>query len=311
MINRDFKIIIITPVYEDVEASKLLFADIKNKFNQDVYLVVIDDGSVKYPLKINCLEEENISGVVLKLKSNVGHQRAIAIGLSYVAEFVHSHQNVVIMDSDGEDLPSSIFTMLQELKDYDVDVVFAKRKSRNESIQFKTFYIIYKTLFRVLTGRVIGFGNFMIINAKAVKSIVLIQECQIHFAAAILRSKLSKRVCPIDRGKRLAGHSKMNFIGLVLHGLKGLMVFAEEVLVRVGIASSFIAMFSIISAITAISLKFYGIASPGWFSISLGILFIILLHTITIALISLMTLMLIGVMRSNIDEKKLFYKDFL
>ena len=28
----------------------------------------------------------------------------------------------------------------------------------------------------------------------------------------------------------------MNFVGLALHGFKGLMVFAEDVLVRVGIA---------------------------------------------------------------------------
>ena len=309
--NFDYKNIIITPVYEDVEASKLLFADLKEKFNNDVYIVAVDDGSVIHPLEISCLEKVNIPGVILKLKKNVGHQRAIAIGLSYVTEIIHPNQIVVIMDSDGEDLPASIFIMLNELEKKDVDIVVAQRKSRIESFRFKTFYCIYRILFSILTGRNISFGNFMVIKADAVKRLAVIQELPIHIAATVLRSKLRKKICPIDRGKRIAGQSKMNFIGLVLHGLKGLMVFAEDVLVRVGIACTLIAIFTILGAIASISLKLLGIASPGWFSISLGILFLILLHTVTLAIMTLMTLMLIGVMRGSMVEKIIFYNDFV
>jgi polyisoprenyl-phosphate glycosyltransferase len=49
---------------------------------------------------------QGLSGVVIKLKRNVGHQRAIAIGLNYVADHHPDIACTVVMDSDGEDTPS-------------------------------------------------------------------------------------------------------------------------------------------------------------------------------------------------------------
>jgi len=100
-------------------------------------------------------------------------------------------------------------------------------------------------------------------------------------------------------------------VGLVLHGFKGLMVFAEDVLVRVGIACSLIAALSIVGAIIAMGLKFFGIATPGWFSVALGLLFLILLQAIALAVITLMTLMLTGVVRGGAVEKVITYHDVI
>ena len=88
----------------------------------------------------------------------------------------------------------------------------------------------------------------------------------------------------------------MNFVGLVLHGFKGLMVFAEDVLVRVGIASAFVAVLSIMGSIAAIILKISGFATPGWFSVALGILLLVFLQT---GAMTLMMLMLTGVVKSG------------
>jgi hypothetical protein len=88
----------------------------------------------------------------------------------------------------------------------------------------------------------------------------------------------------------------MNFVGLVLHGFKGLMIFAEDVLVRVGLASAVIAGLALLGGIVAIALKFIGFATPGWFSIALGILSIVFLQTGTM---TLMMLMLTGVVKSG------------
>ena len=80
----------------------------------------------------------------------------------------------------------------------------------------------------------------------------------------------------------------MNFVGLVLHGFKGLMVFAEDVLVRVGIASAMVAGLALLGGITAIILKLSGFATPGWFSMALGILLVVFLQTGTMTLMMLM-----------------------
>jgi len=301
-------LIVVTPVYEDVEASSRLFRELSVQFKRDVFVVAVDDGSVRQPLDIASLEQSGIDGVVLKLRRNVGHQRAIAIGLGYVSEYIQAGQRVVVMDSDGEDIPASITSLLEQLKADDIDLVVAQRKSRVETFRFKAFYAVYKVFFSMMTGRAISFGNFMALKASSVKRLVAMQELSIHIAGAVLASKLRTAVCPLDRGERYAGQSKMNFVGLVLHGFKGLMVFAEDVLVRVGIACAVIAACSVIGAVAAIILKLLGFSTPGWFSVALGILVLMLLQTGALAL---MTLMLTGVIRSGTVTTALAYQDFI
>jgi hypothetical protein len=184
----------------------------------------------------------------------------------------------------------------------------AQRKSRVETFRFKAFYAVYKLFFSIMTGRAISFGNFMALKASSVKRLVAMQELSIHIAGAVLASKLRTAVCPLDRGERYAGQSKMNFVGLVLHGFKGLMVFAEDVLVRVGIACALIATLSVIGAIAAIMLKLLGFSTPGWFSVALGILVLMLLQTGALAL---MTLMLTGVIRGGTVATVVAYHDFV
>jgi hypothetical protein len=100
----------------------------------------------------------------------------------------------------------------------------------------------------------------------------------------------------------------MNFIALVLHGFKALMVFAEDVLVRVGIACAVVAFFSLFSMFSAIFLKILGYSTPGWFSVTLGILILMFMQTGSLALISLL---LMGVVRSRFSTDSLEYKRFI
>jgi hypothetical protein len=298
----------VTPVYEDVEASSLLFKELKVQFQKEVFVVAVDDGSVKKPLQIDSLKTAKLDGVILKLRRNVGHQKAIAIGLGYISDQISSKQLVVVMDSDGEDLPSTIPELLFQLENPSIDIVVAQRKSRVETFRFKLFYAMYKRFFSLMTGRAISFGNFMALKRDAVQRLVVMQELSIHLAGAVIASKLRTKPCSIHRGPRYAGQSKMNFVGLVLHGFKALMVFAEDVLVRVGIACGLVAGLSLFASVVAITLKIVGIATPGWFSIALGILVIMLMQTGALAL---MTLMLTGVIRSGSVTNLISYHDFI
>lgn len=304
----DHRLVIVTPVHEDVDACTTLFGELSNLFHQDVYVVAVDDGSVRARLNLSCLEDVGLNGVVLTLRRNVGHQRAIAIGLAYVSEFMQPGQHIVTMDADGEDRPSTIPDLLRELDAKDVDVVVAQRRSRVETRFFKLFYSLYCHFFHLMTGRTISFGNFLALKSAAVRRLVAMQELSIHVAASVLASKLRTVGCSIDRGPRYSGNSKMNFVGLVLHGFKGLMVFAEDVLVRVGIACASIAGISVAGALLAIGLKLVGFSTPGWFSLAFGILLLIFLQTGTLAL---MTLMLTGVVRGGTVTTNIAYHEFI
>jgi len=302
------QIIVITPVYEDLDACKKLFKELSNEFPRSMYVVVVDDGSVQQPVGVDSLVDAGVNGVILKLRRNVGHQQAIAIGLGYVSEQIQSGQHVVVMDSDGEDMPSTVHDLLDQLKATDIDIVVAQRKSRVETFRFKAFYAVYKRFFRIMTGRVISFGNFMVLKAHAVRRLITMQELSIHVAGAVLASKLRAKTYSLHRGPRYAGQSKMNFVGLVLHGFKGLMVFAEDVLVRVGILCAFIAVLSVLGVGAAILLKTFGFSTPGWFSVALGILVLMLLQTGALAL---MSLMMTGIIRKGAVTTAIIYRDYV
>ena len=300
--------IVVMPVYEDLEASSKLFVELARTQGPDTYVVAVDDGSVRQPLSISAIEASGLEGVVIRLRRNVGHQRAIAIGLGYVAEHFDGNDIVVVMDSDGEDTPESITELVAGLDSADVDVVVASRRSRVESLKFKSFYIVYKLLFSLLSGRQISFGNFMAAKMPAVRRLASMQELWIHVAACVLGSKLRVQTCALDRGPRYAGRSKMNFVGLALHGFRALMVFAEDVLVRVGIACTMVAALSIIGGIVATGLKMLGFASQGWFSLAFGILVLVFLQT---AALTLIILMLSGMMRGGGVMSVGSYREFV
>jgi len=280
--------VVLTPYYEDRDAVGRLFADLYKQFGTKVHVVVVDDGSVHEPLELSSLSVAMLSGEIVYLKRNLGHQRAIAVGMNYVAE--HFPDSIVVtMDSDGEDRPNSIPELLAQLENTaNVDVVVATRKSRVESWRFQFFYYWYKFFFELATGRHINFGNCMALKPAAVARIASMQELWIHFAGTVLLSKLRLGQCPIARGARYAGTSKMNFVGLVLHGFKGLMVFAEDVFVRVGIFCAVIAVISLLLMPIPLVLKFISMATPGWSSVLIGVFLLIFIQTGTLTLLTLL-----------------------
>ncbi|WP_141266836.1 glycosyltransferase [Thermodesulfovibrio sp. Kuro-1] len=294
---KNFKIAIVTPVYEDRESLKMLLEDIE-KLTFDVTVFAVDDGSVNKPLQREDISQfRKVSIKIIKLTRNLGHQKAIAVGLNYV---YHNYKNefdfVVTMDSDGEDIPAQISNLIESLLREKKDIAVASRKKRKETISFKIFYFFYKLIFAILTGKKINFGNFIVFQSKLLKRIISMNEIWLHLAASVLLSKLRIAYVPTDRGSRYRDKSKMNFVGLVLHGFRALMVFAEDVLVRIGIFSTFVACLSVIGIIIAFILKFWGNATPGWFSIVVGVLFVVFLLT---GILSLISLMLTGVLKNN------------
>jgi len=307
MLEPNASFVVVTPVYEDHVASTRLFTELARLYGDRVFVVAVDDGSIREPVQPFQLSSSGVSGVVLRLRRNVGHQKAIAIGLGYVEENLPDAQRVVVMDSDGEDLPETISTLLEALRDENVDVAVARRRSRVETLRFRAFYVVYKFIFQLLTGRTISFGNFMAIKVGALHRLNAMHEVWTHVAAGLIASKLRLAVCPIDRGPRYAGQSKMNFVGLTLHGFRALMVFAEDVLVRVGLMCVLVSSASIVLAVVATLLKLAGYATPGWFSMALGVLFLVFLQTGTL---TLMTLMLSGIVRGTI-QKPGAYREYL
>jgi hypothetical protein len=263
---------IVTPVYEDQESFAELcrhLADVERRAGARFHVIAVDDGSLAAPPKLSSIADARLSGEILRLARNVGHQAAISIGLARA----HSMPNVsacIIMDSDGEDTPESIPALLEAVAHPRADVAVAERAKRSETLTFKTFYAVYKRLFRLLTGQVLRFGNFMALSPVALERLSGMYETSTHVAAATVKAKLRRADVPTDRGVRYAGSSKMNFPSLVLHGMRAVMVFSDLVLTRMALALVAMAAGVIAVVVIAVTMRFMGWTTPGWVTIVTG-----------------------------------------
>lgn len=300
------RFLIVIPYYEDKASLLRLLGELASGYGGSVHLLLVDDGSVHEPAEAAWVAQSGLAGQVITLSQNMGHQKAIAIGLSYAAEHF-ADDYVLTMDSDGEDMPSTIPLLLQQMNEQ-VDVVVAQRRSRVETLKFKFFYVVYKNVFKLLSGRIINFGNFAFYSPAAVARLSKIASLWIHVAGTVLGSKLRIHYLPLDRGARYAGKSKMNFVALTLHGFRSLMVFAEDVLVRVGLVCGLLTVLCIAAVFIAVLLKIAGIASQGWLSMVLGVFLLVMVQ---IGLMLLTTIMLTGVMKGVLSvppDYRLFIK---
>tara|TARA_Y100001936_G_C16085253_1_gene681185 strand:+ start:3032 stop:3856 length:825 start_codon:yes stop_codon:yes gene_type:complete len=215
--------IILTPVYEDLESLSLLINKIDNLY-ENIFFIIVDDCSVENKITLDTLSFGNSSGEIINLEKNLGHQGAICFGLNYINLNYGNYTNIVIMDSDGEDTPESISLLKKEIESNDINLVVATRKTRQNSISFKSFYYVYKIFFYYLVGYKLDFGNYMIMNRKGLLELLSVKDLNIHIAGSVIKSEIKYSSLKIDRGQRYKGESRMNFFSLVLHGLRALIV---------------------------------------------------------------------------------------
>ena len=282
---------IVIPIFNDwVSVGALLTAIDNEPSLPDLtfHVILIDDGSVAAdrpsfdPGSYRRIRQVEI----LNLVCNLGHQRAIAVGLVAAAELPHI-AGVVVMDGDGEDRPEDIKILLQKAADRPGHIVCARRRKRSESRLFRISYWAYKGLFHALTGKVIDFGNICVIPRPVLNNVIHNPATWNHLAASILRSRIPVVGADTIRGSRFAGESKMNFVSLILHGMSAISVYAELVMVRIVLATLGIAGLTAIGMAIVASVRFFtSYAVPGWASTVFGSLTIILLQSLVFATVA-------------------------
>jgi polyisoprenyl-phosphate glycosyltransferase len=298
------QIIILTPIYNDEESFNIFAAKIEALSfdkNYELSLLIINDGTASLQLK------PNIPYSIIHLHRNIGHQKAIAIGLAYAHNNL-SFDKIIVMDCDGEDNPEDIKALLKLSEKS--DIVVGRRGTRNEGRRFKFFYNIYKIIFLVLTGKQITFGNFMLLSHKAAGTIIYYSEIWNHLAGTIIKSKIEYSYIQAHRGLRYAGKSKMNFGSLLLHGLGAVGVFIETIAGRLLMFSILMIALSIMAMSVVLFIKlFTDNAIPGWATTILSSMLIVLLQGFLLSLFTIFLYLSIQSQRKFIPA--LHYTDYV
>jgi glycosyltransferase involved in cell wall biosynthesis len=284
-------IAIVIPVLDDWKSLAMLLPILdKNLRNQHLLaeIIVVDDGSgitfeEAHPAPLQLEHIKKVS--ILELKRNLGHQRAITLGLAFAA-VERDFKAVLVMDGDGEDSPEDVIRLIEKCREENfTKMIFAKRAKRSEGLVFRLFYAFYKAFYKILTGRNIRIGNFSIVPDKILQRLIVVSEVWNHYAVGALKARVPYREINTNRGRRLSGSSKMNFVSLVTHGLSAISVYGDIAGVRLLLGTCGLILFSIIGILIVIIVRLYtDLAIPGWATYVVALLLIILMQAVTLSL---------------------------
>jgi hypothetical protein len=310
--GRDEPIVVLIPVFNDWKAAELLLHALDAELVRHqlrVQVLLVDDASTEPPsekfLQRSAVEVTAGSAAaaqaggravavsappalasftkveILELRRNLGHQRAIAVGLAHI-HAAEPCRAVLIMDGDGEDDPRDVPRLIDEYhRQGEKKIIFARRTERSEPLLFRFFYSFYLLLHWMLTGKWINVGNFSILPFEAVDRLVAVTELWNHYASAVYKARLPCDSIPTKRAKRLAGQPRMNFVSLVIHGLSAISAYSDVVGVRMLLASILVMIAALVGLVTVVFVRLAtDRAIQGWATYTFGLLLVILIQAI-------------------------------
>jgi hypothetical protein len=282
------------PSYDDWESVHALLPRLDDELLRaavEARVLIIDDGSqTRCPSDLPERGLRAISQVgILSLKRNLGHQRALCIGLCVVScePSWSDCDGVVLMDADGEDSPSDVPRLIKHfLAGGGRKAVFASRLRRSEGVAFRVFYHLYRLLHRLLTGIPVRIGNFSVLSIHTIQRLTVSSELWNHYAAAVVQAKVPMAMVPVARARRLFGTSRMNFVSLVSHGLGAMSVFGDRIGVRSLIVTLLLMTLLALGSGVILGIRFLTpLAIPGWATTALGVVAILLLQSLLLSLL--------------------------
>ena len=228
------KIILLLPVYNDWE-SLIKVLDEINSIIQNIKnyefncLIVNDCSSVENPKMI---KPKNFNSLrIINMKKNKGHARCNAFGLRYI-NLNEKYDYVIVMDSDGEDRPVEIRSLINKISEKPETSVVAKRIKRSEGPIFQTLYRVHKLITFIFTGKKINFGNYSCLTKKDVNILSDKASLWSSFSGSVKKNLTSLNEVDSIRGLRYFGPSKMSFFNLAIHSFSIIAVFKYTVFLR-------------------------------------------------------------------------------
>jgi glycosyltransferase involved in cell wall biosynthesis len=279
----------VAPVFNDWASLARLLAELDKslQFHGAVLdVIAVNDASTtsaqaELPKGLEAVTIQSVT--ILDLKTNVGHQFAIALGLQHAAENA-TFDAVIVMDADGQDRPSDVVRLLEIWRANPESLVVACRARRSESIAFRMCYMLYRFVFRILIGRAIQF-NFLMVPTALLPAVLNRPELVNHLAATLLRTQLPMVSVLTWRGRRYTGSSQMNMPALVLHGVGALSVFSDILFSRLLIASLSFGLLCALGMIVVALLRILtDLAIPGWATNAMSALAILVAQMVILML---------------------------
>ena len=225
------------PVYNDWESLKILLKkidfEIENFQDCKFKLYIVNDASnLERPKNFHLKNFENFK--IFNMINNKGHARCNAFGLRYLSKNINKENfdNLIVMDSDGEDRPEEIKKLISKSLEDQSKSVVAKRIKRSEGFFFQSLYKIHKIITLIFTGKNINFGNYSCLLKKDIVLLAGKKSLWSSFSGTLKKYLISYNEVESERGLRYFGPSKMSLFNLLIHSFSIIGVFKYNVFFR-------------------------------------------------------------------------------
>ena len=227
------KLKILLPLFNDWQSLELLLQKINNLFKKSkifIEVIIVNDKSTsKFKLSKNYSKIRKIR--IIDLNKNLGSQKAIFIGLHYIYKN-NNKSTIVVMDSDGEDDPLKIISLMKKVKNNPNYFIFVKRTKRLENFFLKFLNKIRLIITYLLTGKYLNIGNFSAFHSNLLKSILTNKDLSLAYCRGVIKNYHKLIFLGFPKKKRFYGNSKVNFLFLFKHSINIISVFYKSVLLR-------------------------------------------------------------------------------
>ncbi len=236
----------------------------------DFEFVYVDDGSrdtsLDHLLELRARDDRV---TVMSLSRNFGHQVAVTAGLDACA----GADAVIVMDTDLQDPPAVSLQMIDMWED-GVDVVFAQRRSRQDS-RFKRataygFYWILDRLADVEIPR--NVGDFRLIDRRVVAEVSRYREQDRFLRGIVAHVGFRQEALLFDRDSRHAGESGYPLRKMLAFATSGIIGFSTAPLRWISRLGFLISFASVLLACYVLGVRIFTPeqAVPGWAFLGVG-----------------------------------------
>lgn len=268
------KIAYVLPVYNEADNIAVfhgaLIEATLERADVDFEFVYVDDGSRDASLeKLLELRQADSRVTVLSFSRNYGHQIAVTAGLDATTDA----DAVIIMDTDLQDPPSVSIEMISMWED-GVDVVYAQRRSRQDSL-FKraTAYLFYWVLDRLASIEIPrNVGDFRLMDRKVALEVARYREHGRFLRGIVSHVGFRQEALLFDRDPRHAGETGYPLRKMIAFAANGILGFSTAPLRWISRLGFFISAVSILLAVYVLWVRLFmpQQAVPGWAFLGVG-----------------------------------------
>ncbi len=287
MRNVDISLSIVIPVYNDQEVlnelNKRLLEVIPGICN-NFEIILIDDGSRDDSWQeIKRLKKENPRIVGLKLTRNFGQANAIAAGLDHA-----KNEFIAIMDSDLQDPPEFIETLLNKCIESESDMAIAKRITRKDAWLKRTVSKWFnKISYKATTIKVTqGMGVFRVMRKEAHDKVRNIEEVTGTRLSLLYWGGFDYVTADLKREERFAGKSGYTIrkmFSLAMDRIFSYSLWPLRLATMLGIITA--GGTFVYGLFILLRQLFWNISIPGWTSTNVLIIFLFSINFIILGII--------------------------